>query len=88
MAEFVYNNAKNASNGHIPFELNYGYYLQMSYKDKIDICFKLKLANKLEAELRELIIVCCENLYHAQKLQKQANNKGVKSPIYVFGDKV
>ena len=26
IAEFAYNNAKNSSNGHTPFELNCGYY--------------------------------------------------------------
>ena len=26
MAELAYNNAKNASTGHMSFELNYGYY--------------------------------------------------------------
>ena len=31
MAEFAYNNAKNASTGHTPFELNCGYYFQVSY---------------------------------------------------------
>ena len=36
MAEFHYNNAKNASIGHMLFELNCGYYLQMLYKKKVD----------------------------------------------------
>ena len=27
IAEFAYNNAKNVSTSHTPFELNYGYYL-------------------------------------------------------------
>ena len=36
MAEFAFNNAKNASTGHTPFELNYGYHPQMSYKEDID----------------------------------------------------
>ena len=30
MAEFAYNNAKNASTDHTPFELNYGYHPRMS----------------------------------------------------------
>ena len=36
MAEFAYNNAKNASTGHTPFELNYGYHPRMSYKEDVD----------------------------------------------------
>ena len=36
MAEFAYNNAKNASTGHTPFELNCGYYPRMLYKKDVD----------------------------------------------------
>ena len=36
MAEFAYNNAKNASIGHIPFELNCGYHPWMSYKEDVN----------------------------------------------------
>ena len=32
--------------------------------------------------------VCRKNIYHAQKLQKQAYNKGVKHKSYALGDKV
>ena len=32
--------------------------------------------------------VCRENLYHTQKLQKQAHKKGTKLRSYVPGDKV
>ena len=42
MAEFAYNNAKNASAGHTPFELNCGYYHWVSYKEDIDPCSKSK----------------------------------------------
>ena len=88
MAKFVYNNAKNANTGHMPFELNCGYHLWMSYKKEVDPCSKSKSADELSAELRKLIIVCQENLYHAQKLQKRAHNKGVKPRSYASGDKI
>ena len=32
--------------------------------------------------------VCSKNLYHAQKLQKRAYNKGVKSQSYISDNKV
>ena len=32
--------------------------------------------------------MCQQNLYHAQKLQKRAHNKGVKPQSYAAGDKV
>ena len=68
MAEFAYNNAKNASTGHTPFELNCSYHPRILYKKKVDSRSKSKSADKLSAELRELIIVCQENLHHTQKL--------------------
>ena len=88
MAEFAYNNAKNASFGHTPFELNCGYHPRMSYKEDVDPCSKSKSADKLLTELRELIIVCRKNFYHAQKLQKRAHNKGVKPSSYASSDKI
>ena len=78
MAEFAFKNAKNASIGHTPFELNCCYHFWMLYKEKVNSCFKSKSTDKLSAKLRELIIVCQENLHHTQELQKQAHNKGVK----------
>ena len=68
MAEFAYNNAKNANSGHTLFELNCGYHPWMTYKDDVDPRSKSKSADDLSAELRELMIVCRENLHHAQEL--------------------
>ena len=68
MAEFAYHNAKNASTNYTPFELNYGYYSRISFKEDTNPCSRSRTANKLLAELRELITICQENLYHAQKL--------------------
>ena len=82
MAEFAYNNAKNASIGHTSFELNGGYYPWVFYKKDLDPCSKSKTAEKLSSELQNLMAVCQQNLYHAQKLQKQAHNKGVKPQSY------
>ena len=62
MTEFAYNNAKNASTGYTPFGLNYGYHPRMSYKEDVNFQSKSKSADKLSAELRELMIVCWENL--------------------------
>ena len=78
MAEFAYNHAKNINTNYMPLELNYDYHLQISYKEEVNPQFKFQSADKLSAELRELMIVCWENFYHAQKLQKRAYNKGVK----------
>ena len=68
MAEFAYNNAKNASKGHTPFELNCGYHLRVLYEEEIDPRSKSKSADELSADLRELMTVCRENLYHTQEL--------------------
>ena len=66
--EFAYNNAKNASTSHMPFELNYSYHPQMLYEEDVNPRFQYKLANELSVELNELMIVYCKNLYYAQKL--------------------
>ena len=68
MADFAYNNAKNASTSHTSFELNYGHHPRMLYKEKVDSRYKFKSADKLSTKLRELMIVCQENFHHAQKL--------------------
>ena len=60
----------------------------MSYKEKVDPYSKSKSADKLSAKLRELMIVCRENLYHTQELQKRAHDKAMKPRSYAFGDKV
>ena len=88
MAEFAYNNAKNANIGHTHFKLNYDYHPRILYKENINLRSQFKLADKLSAELRELMIVCRESLYYAQKLQKQAYNKGVKPWSYTPSEKV
>ena len=68
MAEFVYNNANNASTGHTPFELNCGYHPRILYEEDVNSRSLSKSADKLLAELGELMIVCRENLYYAQEL--------------------
>ena len=90
MAEFAYNNAKNASTGYTPFELNCGYHFCVSYEKEeiLDPRSKSKTAEELSSELRELMIICQQNFHHAQKLQKQAHDKGVKPRSYAPGDKV
>ena len=64
MAEFVYNNSKNASIGHMSFELNYGYYLCVSFEENTDLCSWLKLLDELLAELPDLMAVCQKNVYY------------------------
>ncbi len=88
MVEFAYNNAKNASTSHIPFELNYGYHPKVFFKEDIDLRSRSRSANKLAEELRELIKVYCQNLLHAQKLQKRAYDKGIKSRSYAQDKKI
>ena len=68
MAKFTYNNAKNASTGHTPFELNCEYHPWVSYEKDIDPCSKSQSANQLLAELRELMTVCHKSPHHAQEL--------------------
>ena len=68
MAEFAYNNAKNASTGYIPFEFYCGYHLCISYVEYLDPCSKSKIAEELSSKLKKLITVCQQNLHHAQEI--------------------
>ena len=68
MAEFAYNNAKNISTDHTPFELNCNYYLKVFFEEDVDPCSKSCFANKLAKELKKLIEVCYQNLLHTQEL--------------------
>ena len=65
MAEFAYNNAKHASTGYTPFELNCGYHLLVFYKENVDPHSRFKVADELTEELRNLMAACRENLQHA-----------------------
>ena len=65
MTEFAYNNVKNASNGHAPFMLNFGYHPRILYEEEFDPRSKSKPADKLSADIKELMIVCQENFHHA-----------------------
>ncbi len=88
MAEFAYNNAKNASTSHTLIELNCGYHPKVSFKEDVNPSSRSHSANELGEELRELMEVCCQNLLHAQELQKRTHDKGVKSRSYAPGEKV
>ena len=88
MAEFTYNNTKNASTGYNLFKFNCGYYLKVLFEENIDPYLRSCFANKLVEELKELIEVCCQNLFHGQELQKRVYNKRVKSCSYVLSKKV
>ena len=88
MAEFAYNNAINTSTGHNPFKLNYGYHPRVSFKDDVNPHSRSCSVDKLAEKLRELMEVCCQNLFCIQELQKKAHNKGVKSRSYAPGKKI
>ena len=68
IAEFAYNNAKNASTSFTPFELNCKYHLRVSYEEDLDPRSKSRTAKELFSKLRELMTVYQQNLHHAQEL--------------------
>ena len=78
MVEFAYNNSTNASIDYMPFKLNGGYYSQILYEKEFNLRFQSKSADKLSKKPRQLMVVYCKNLYHAQKFQKRAHNTEIK----------
>ena len=88
MAEFVYNNTKNASTGHTPFKLNCGYYLHVLFEKNVDPWSRWMLADELLSELWKLISIYHKNLLHPQEFQKQTYNKDIKPKSYALGNKI
>ncbi len=88
IAEFSYNNAKNTSTGYTSFELNCEFHPQASYKKNVNPRSQSKSVDELATELRELMVVCKENLQYTQELQKQYHDKHAKPRSYTPGDKV
>ena len=60
----------------------------MLYEEEVNPRSQSKSADELSEELRELIVVCRENLHHAQELQKRAHDMRVKPRSYTSGEKV
>ena len=65
MAEFVYNNTKNASTSFKPFELNCRYHPRVFYKKNLNPRSQLKTAEELSSKLQNLMAACQQNLHHA-----------------------
>ena len=68
IAEFAYNNAKDTNTGLTPIALTFGYQPQNSFEEDINLHLRSRFADKLVDELRELIEIYCQNLFHVQKL--------------------
>ena len=88
MAKFAYKNAKNARIVYMLFDLNCGYHICIFFEKDTNSRFQSKSSDEVSAELQDLKILCQKNLYHSQKLQKQAHNKSVKPKSYAPSDKV
>ena len=54
MAEFAYNNTKNANTGHTFFKLNCGFHPRASYEEDVNLRSKSKVLDKLATKLKEL----------------------------------
>ena len=51
IAEFAYNNAKNASIGYTPFKFHCGYHPRVFYKENLDPCSQSRTAEELFSKL-------------------------------------
>ena len=67
MAEFIYNNVKNISTSHIPFELNCEYHFCVSYEQDFDLRSKSRTTEEFSFEFLDLMTVYQQNLYFAQE---------------------
>lgn len=68
MVEFAYNNNKNLSISYIFLELNYSYHSNIFFENEFDSDLTYHLVNKLVKKLKDLILICQQNLLYVQKL--------------------
>lgn len=73
---------KNVATGYILFKLNYHYHFGLFFEIKVSFCTTSCPANKRATELKKLMLIPWQNLLHAQKLEKQGHNNGIKSYSY------
>ena len=64
MAEFSYNNAKNARTGHTPFELNCDFYPWVFFEENVDPRVRSCSVDKLAEDLKERIKICYQILFY------------------------
>lgn len=64
MTEFAYNNVNNANIGLTFSKLNYGFYLKVFNKKKINSCSKSKAANEIIAKLKVAVSPYKKNFYY------------------------
>lgn len=76
----------NASIVDIAFKLYYYYNICVLFKNEINLCFKSCYAYKLAKKLKDLMLICQQNLLYAQKTQNQAYNNSVKPWSYAPGE--
>ena len=83
MAEFAYNNSRQASTMMSPFEALLGYHPQISYEDNCDPRSRSQTADKNAATLRDLMKELKVNLVELQELQALYHNQHVKERVKV-----
>ena len=88
MAEFAYNNSKNASTGLSPFEVMTGYSPRMTFEEPSDPRAKSVSAKAHARHLDNLMEVCNEALLAAQQHQKTFVDKHSKPIQFAVGDYV
>ena len=88
MAKFAYNNTKNASTGYMPFELNCGYYSCIFFEEDINLYPQLKSADKLLAELQDLMTICQENLTTLKSFRNKLTIKALSLKAMPFSNKI
>ena len=72
----------------MPFEFHCRYHFWVSYKKDLNSYLKSKTAKDLSFKLQNLMTICYQNFYYAQKLQNQAYYKKVKPQSYALVNKI
>lgn len=72
----------------MPFKFKYNYHPYIFFENKDNFYLRFHSVNKLIKELRDLMLIYQQNLFYAQKFQKQIYDKDIKSYSYISDKKV
>lgn len=71
MAKSAYNNTINANTDQILYKFNRNYYSQILFENNNDFYTKFNLIKKMPKVLKNLMIICQQNLHQVQNIKNK-----------------
>lgn len=86
MAEFLYNNVKNANINYICIELLIVIIFYFLFKDRINSYLKSHSVTKQTIKYKQLILIYQSNRFYFQKYAKQTPDEKAKPCSYILNE--